>query len=198
MSRSPLSKHEQPCPPGEAPPVTFGDTPGDSRLRRGFLGLARLPGSGCGTLPGPRDLRLLRLPGAAGSVAARAGTSLHESLGPGSSPSRQSCAVRPLSLCLFVCLFLSVKKKNYPFLWGRGQRPEQWPQAGTVAGAGWLQNRNRRSRCRKPPLGPAQPSLAFGHPLQPPSPLWVAPPWGLCFLSSASHPCVPPGGLAHS
>lgn len=99
----------------------------------------------------------------------------------------------------FVCLFVSVsKKKNYPFRWGRGQRPEQWPQAGTVAGAGWLQNRNRRSRCRKPPLGPAQPSLAFGHPLQPPSPLWVAPPWGLCFLSSASHSCVPPGGLAHS
>lgn len=146
MSRSPLSKHEQPCPPGEAPPVTFGDTRGDSRLRRGFLGLARLPGSGCGTLPGPRDLRLLRLPGAAGSVAARAGASLHESLGPGSSPSRRSRAVRPLSLCLFVCLFLSVKKKIILFVGGgargqsSGRRQAPWRgqagcRTGTVAAA---------------------------------------------------------------
>lgn len=228
MSRSPLSKHEQPCPPGEAPPVTFGDTPGDSRLRRGFLGLAWLPGSGCGTLPGPRDLRLLRLPGAAGSVAARAGASLHESLGPGSSPSRRSRAVRPLSLCLFVCLFLSVKKKIILFVGGgargqsSGRRQAPWRgqagcRTGTVAAAAGSRPWGQRSPLlplatlfsRLRPSGWPLPGDCASFP-QPPTPVsllgasptadtWARPHTASQLPTPGKTPGVPPGpGMAHA
>lgn len=133
------------------------------------------------------------------------------------------------SFPLFVCLFVSVgKKKNYPFRWGRGQRPEQgrrqapWRgqagcRTGTVAAAAGSRPWGQRSPLlplatlfsRLRPSGWPLPGDCASFP-QPPTPVsllgasptadtWARPHTASQLPTPGKTPGVPPGpGMAHA